>query len=161
MQAVRLSDSLVLKNAALSVRLAGVMGDEGRLTRIMKRAGVGRVELDTLSAGDIASIAGMPTAGIADTVADIAAREGLDPGAIEPPTMRFAQETVRQPSRHHLLSCSSTASVRSSDDIHLAAQSHCGRKPRNLGRTVRNSPMQHSDIACRRPVERLLKSVSH
>ena len=86
---VRPAQSLVI-DVALSAPLAGVMGDEGRLTRIMKRAGVGRVELDTLSAGDIASIAGMPTAGIADTVAEVAAREGLDPGTIEPPTMRFA-----------------------------------------------------------------------
>ena len=54
----------------------------------MKRAGVGRVELDAVGAGDIASIAGMPTAGIADTVAAFAAKEGLDPGTIEPPTMR-------------------------------------------------------------------------
>jgi len=67
---------------------AGVMGDEGKLTRIMKRAGVGRVELDAVGAGDIASVAGMPTAGIADTVAAFAAKEGLDPGTIEPPTMR-------------------------------------------------------------------------
>ena len=69
-------------------RCAGVMGDEGKLTRIMKRAGVGRVELDAVGAGDIASVAGMPTAGIADTIAAVAAKEGLDPGTIEPPTMR-------------------------------------------------------------------------
>lgn len=54
----------------------------------MKRSGTVRIELDSVSTGDIVSIAGMAAAGIADTVATYTAETGLDPGNIEPPTMR-------------------------------------------------------------------------
>ena len=39
-------------------------------------------------AGDIVSLAGIPTAGIADTICGMAVEEGLPPGNIEPPTLR-------------------------------------------------------------------------
>ena len=65
-----------------------MLAEEGKLTRIMKRSGTIRIELDSVSTGDIVSIAGMAAAGIADTVAAITAEKGLDPGNIEPPTMR-------------------------------------------------------------------------
>ena len=56
----------------------------------MKRSGTTRIELDSVGSGDIVSIAGMAAAGIADTVASYTATRGLDPGNIEPPTMRCA-----------------------------------------------------------------------
>lgn len=66
-----------------------MLAEEGKLTRIMKRSGTTRIELDSVGTGDIVSIAGMAAAGIADTVATYTATKGLDPGNIEPPTMRW------------------------------------------------------------------------
>ena len=71
--------------------MAGVLAEEGKLTRIMKRSGTTRIELDSVGTGDIVSIAGMAAAGIADTVATYTATKGLDPGNIAPPTMRCDQ----------------------------------------------------------------------
>ena len=58
------------------------------MTKIFKRSGVGKIELDSASAGDVVSIAGAAAAGIADTIgaSDLAAP--LSPGPIEPPTLR-------------------------------------------------------------------------
>ena len=68
---------------------AGAPGEEGRLTKIWKRSGLGRLELDTAGAGDIVSITGAGTARIADTVGSLNLEEALAPGVIEPPTLRF------------------------------------------------------------------------
>jgi len=64
--------------------------DQLKITRIEKRAGVGKVQLQTAAAGDIVSVAGAgDAAGIADTIAAPSVTEALDPGHIDPPTIRY------------------------------------------------------------------------
>lgn len=53
-----------------------------------KRSGLGRLELEAASAGDIVSITGAGTARIADTVGSPDLEHALAPGIIEPPTLR-------------------------------------------------------------------------
>lgn len=53
-----------------------------------KRSGLGRLELEAASAGDIVSITGAGTARIADTVGSPDLERALSPGVIEPPTLR-------------------------------------------------------------------------
>lgn len=64
-----------------------------KVTRIEKRAGLGKVQLQTAVAGDVISLAGAgDAAGIADTIAAPAVEHGLDPGPIDPPTLRSAPQ---------------------------------------------------------------------
>ncbi|CAL8470047.1 g9589 [Coccomyxa elongata] len=65
----------------------GAPGEEGRLTKVWKRSGLGRLELEAASAGDIVSITGAGTARIADTVGSPDLEHALSPGVIEPPTL--------------------------------------------------------------------------
>lgn len=61
-----------------------------KVTRIEKRAGLGKVQLQAAVAGDVVSLAGAgDAAGIADTIAAPAVEQALDPGPIDPPTLRF------------------------------------------------------------------------
>ena len=69
---------------------AGAEGEEGRLTKIWKRAGTGRMDLDAAGAGDIVSVTGVPAACVADTLGGPELAEPLPPGTIEPPTLRQA-----------------------------------------------------------------------
>lgn len=68
----------------------GSTGADSKVTKIFKRSGVGKVELDSASAGDVVSIAGAPSAGIADTIGDVELAAPLSPGPIEPPTLRYS-----------------------------------------------------------------------
>ncbi len=61
-----------------------------RLTKIWKRVGTGRQDMDVASAGDIVSLTGAGAAPIADTIAGLDRAEPLEPGPIEPPTLRRA-----------------------------------------------------------------------
>lgn len=70
---------------------SGQVVDQLKITRIEKRAGLGKVQLQSAVAGDVVSIAGPDgAAGIADTIAAPAVLHGLDPGPIDPPTLRWA-----------------------------------------------------------------------
>ncbi len=73
---------------------AGDPGEEGRLTKIWKRSGLGRLELEAAGAGDIVSVTGAGTARIADTVGSLDLEEALAPGVIEPPTLRCAHSAI-------------------------------------------------------------------
>lgn len=68
----------------------GVVADSSlKITRIEKQAGLGKVSLQAAIAGDVVSLAGAgDAAGIADTIAAPAVDQGLDPGPIDPPTLR-------------------------------------------------------------------------
>lgn len=67
------------------------MGEEGRLSKAWKRAGgTGRLELSHVSCGDIVSIAGAGGAGLADTVGGVGVPGPLEPGPVDPPTLRCA-----------------------------------------------------------------------
>ncbi|KAI3431850.1 hypothetical protein D9Q98_010602 [Chlorella vulgaris] len=62
--------------------------EEGfKVTKLMKRCGMTTVDVERAVAGDIVSIAGIPAAGIADTVAALEVRQALPPGKIDPPTL--------------------------------------------------------------------------
>eukprot|EP00798_Chlamydomonas_sp_ICE-L_P017223 gene17223-23545_t len=63
-----------------------VVSVESKITRIFKRSGVEKVQLDQAIAGDVVSIAGA-AAGITDTIAATSVTEPLDPGHIDPPTL--------------------------------------------------------------------------
>jgi GTP-binding protein len=64
------------------------VGEEGKLTKIWKRSGTGRIDLELAGAGDIVSVTGLASARIADTVGSMSLLTALAPGAIEPPTLR-------------------------------------------------------------------------
>ena len=68
--------------------LAGGPDEDGKLTKIWKRAGTSKIDLDTAGAGDIVSVTGLSTARIADTIGTPSLTEALEPGHIEPPTLR-------------------------------------------------------------------------
>lgn len=66
----------------------GEPGPEGRVVKIMKRSGVGRIDLPEAGLGDIISVAGLEDAGVADTIASPEVEQALPAGAIDPPTLR-------------------------------------------------------------------------
>lgn len=70
----------------------GKVVETGRASKIMSFRGLERVPVEEAKAGDIISIAGLTTATVADTIADISVSEPLHAQPIDPPTlsMRFA-----------------------------------------------------------------------
>ena len=60
----------------------------GKVTRIFKRVGMLRTPVDEAIAGDIVAVAGTD-AGITDTLAGPGVAEALDPGHVDPPTLRY------------------------------------------------------------------------
>lgn len=70
---------------------SGQVIEQLKITKIEKKAGLGKVQLQSAVAGDVVSIAGPgDAAGIADTIAAPAVAQALDPGPIDPPTLRWA-----------------------------------------------------------------------
>jgi GTP-binding protein len=66
-----------------------VVVEDLRVTRLEKRVGLSKVQLPEAVAGDIVQLAGAgDAAGIADTIAAPGVEEALDPGPIDPPTLR-------------------------------------------------------------------------
>ena len=70
------------------IHSAGAPGIDSKVTKIFKRSGVSKIELDSASAGDVVSIAGASSAGIADTIGATDLAAPIPPGFIEPPTLR-------------------------------------------------------------------------
>ena len=60
-----------------------------KITKLFSFKGVSRVEVDLITAGDIAIIAGLPDVYIGDTIADSAEAELLDSIAIDEPTIEL------------------------------------------------------------------------
>jgi len=60
-----------------------------KLNQLFVFQGLGRIEVEHAEAGDIIAIAGIPEAGIGDTIADAEFPEALTPIAIEEPTVRM------------------------------------------------------------------------
>ncbi len=80
----RVGDSL----RALAHAGGGAVTAEGRVTRILKRrGGFGRVTLAEARVGDIVSIAGVPGAGVTDTLAAAEVTAPLPAVAVDPPTL--------------------------------------------------------------------------
>lgn len=74
---------------------SGQLIEQLKVTKIEKKAGLGRVQLQSAVAGDVVSIAGPgDAAGIADTIAAPAVTQALDPGPIDPPTLRSAPHII-------------------------------------------------------------------
>ncbi|KAK9808999.1 hypothetical protein WJX72_007651 [[Myrmecia] bisecta] len=66
---------------------SGKVTEDIRLTKIVKRSGTTKLELKRAGAGDIVSISGAASAGIADTIGSVSLEQPLEPGLIEPPTL--------------------------------------------------------------------------
>lgn len=80
---------------------AAVTDSSLKVTRIEKRAGLGKVQLQAAVAGDVVSLAGAgDAAGIADTIAAPAVEQGLDPGPIDPPTLRYVSICLKVSTVH-------------------------------------------------------------
>jgi GTP-binding protein len=70
----------------------GKVVEQGRASKILAFRGLERVPVEEAFAGDIISIAGLTTATVANTIADVTVTEPLHAQPIDPPTlsMRFA-----------------------------------------------------------------------
>jgi len=70
----------------------GNVVEQGRASKILAFRGLERVPVDEAQAGDIVSIAGLTTATVANTIADISVSDPIAAQPIDPPTlsMRFA-----------------------------------------------------------------------
>lgn len=56
---------------------------------------MGKIELDSASAGDVVSVTGAASAGIADTIGAADLAMALSPGPIEPPTLRYKLSSIK------------------------------------------------------------------
>ncbi len=70
-----------------AINLAGEVVETGRLTKLQTFAGIARVPVDEVVAGDIISIAGLQTASVADTIGDPSISQPITSTPIDPPTM--------------------------------------------------------------------------
>lgn len=61
--------------------------EKARVTKILAFRGLARVAIEHAEAGDIVSIAGLPTATVADTLCDLAVEEALHAIPVDPPTI--------------------------------------------------------------------------
>ncbi len=70
----------------------GKIVEQGRASKLLAFRGLERIPVESASAGDIISIAGLTEATVSDTIADITVTEALHAQPIDPPTlsMRFA-----------------------------------------------------------------------
>ena len=70
----------------------GKVIEQGRATKIMAFRGLERVPVESAKAGDIISLAGLTTATVANTIADLSVSTPITAQPIDPPTlsMRFA-----------------------------------------------------------------------
>ena len=68
---------------------------ETKVTKVFKRVGMERVPVEEAVAGDIVAIAGSE-AGITDTLAGPGVDVALDPGHIDPPTLRCGVRHVHR-----------------------------------------------------------------
>ncbi|MFO1261206.1 MAG: translational GTPase TypA [Sphingomonadaceae bacterium] len=70
----------------------GKVIEQGRATKIMAFRGLERVPVESAKAGDIISLAGLTTATVANTIADLSVSTPIKAQPIDPPTlsMRFA-----------------------------------------------------------------------
>lgn len=81
-----------LKAGARALRCVWEGKDEtSEVKKVFRFEGVGRTQVDTIRAGDIAAIAGMENITIGDTICEVGFPDGLEPVAIDSPTvaMRF------------------------------------------------------------------------
>eukprot|EP00238_Polyblepharides_amylifera_P002805 CAMPEP_0196580432 /NCGR_PEP_ID=MMETSP1081-20130531/28625_1 /TAXON_ID=36882 /ORGANISM="Pyramimonas amylifera, Strain CCMP720" /LENGTH=657 /DNA_ID=CAMNT_0041900295 /DNA_START=132 /DNA_END=2106 /DNA_ORIENTATION=+ len=63
--------------------------EEGRITKIFTRQGMGKIALEEAKVGDIVSIAGFEATTVTDTVCSLAVQENLFSNPIDPPTIKM------------------------------------------------------------------------
>ncbi len=70
-----------------AIDLDGNLVESGRLTKLLSFAGINRVPVESVVAGDIVCIAGMAKASVANTICDINVNDVIPATPIDPPTM--------------------------------------------------------------------------
>jgi GTP-binding protein len=84
----RISSGAIAPNEQVKVLdHAGNLIEQGRVTKVLAFRGLERVGLDEASAGDIVSLAGLPNANVAHTIAAPEATAPLAAQPIDPPTL--------------------------------------------------------------------------
>ncbi|GJM01847.1 MAG: GTP-binding protein [Rhodomicrobium sp.] len=84
----RVSSGTVKPNQSIkAISADGKVVEQGRVSKVLAFRGLDRAPVDSASAGDIISIAGLTTATVADTLADPAVTEPIPADPVDPPTL--------------------------------------------------------------------------
>jgi len=84
----RVSSGTVKPNQSIKALSAeGDIVEQGRVSKVLAFRGLDREPVDQASAGDIISIAGLTTATVADTLADMSVSEPIPADPVDPPTL--------------------------------------------------------------------------
>ncbi len=84
----RVSSGTVKPNQSIKALSAeGNIVEQGRVSKVLAFRGLDREPVDQASAGDIISIAGLTTATVADTLADMSVTEPIPADPVDPPTL--------------------------------------------------------------------------
>lgn len=84
----RVSSGTVKPNQSIkAISADGKVVEQGRVSKVLAFRGLDRAPVDSASAGDIISIAGLTTATVADTLADPAVSEPIPADPVDPPTL--------------------------------------------------------------------------
>ena len=86
------SGSLAQNETIHALRTDGSVVETARVTKLLTYRGLDRVPVECVQAGDIVAIAGLQSATVADTLADLAVNEAITAPPIDPPilSIRFA-----------------------------------------------------------------------
>ena len=86
------SGSLAQNETIHALRADGSVVETARVTKLLTYRGLDRVPVECVQAGDIVAIAGLQSATVADTLADLAVNEAITAPPIDPPilSIRFA-----------------------------------------------------------------------
>ncbi|MEE8122503.1 MAG: translational GTPase TypA, partial [Alphaproteobacteria bacterium] len=79
--------SLTANTTLQALNRDGQKIEQARVTKVQVFRGPARTEVKTASAGDIVSIAGFPTATVADTLCDLGVTEPIPSEPVDPPTL--------------------------------------------------------------------------
>ena len=81
------SGSLTANATVQALNRDGGKIEQARVTKVQAFLGPDRTEVETAHAGDIVSIAGFPTASVADTLCDLGVTEPIPTEPVDPPTL--------------------------------------------------------------------------
>ncbi|MEP3475086.1 MAG: translational GTPase TypA [Hyphomicrobiales bacterium] len=84
----RVTSGTVTPNQSINALSAdGSIAEKGRISKVLAFQGLERVPVESASAGDIVSIAGMTTATVADTLCDPEVTTPIEADPVDPPTL--------------------------------------------------------------------------
>ncbi|MBI5004913.1 MAG: translational GTPase TypA [Candidatus Lloydbacteria bacterium] len=86
---VRIYSGTLAQGATAYVKKPTGQAIKGKITKLFTFSGISRVDAETITAGDIAIIAGLPDAYIGDTITDAPEGEHLEAIAIDEPTIEL------------------------------------------------------------------------